>query len=449
MLPVLNLTWDTDGNKQRPGPYDRPPPVNPPVKRLRFTSFEQLYAQSDRMIEEMRANEHLWLFACDPAVDEGMLALVTPASPSVELIQYKYLSRKIGLCGTYNCVDLDVPASKAIKNVIKSIQPGTPPPTEVTVRYPIALPKEYEYSEDDNEINLRMVAELHELFMTLYMSMLRLAPPLYAAVPIFNRSPSEEVRQFGYVYVTEAGWTSLHGFLSDDLDSEQTSALAASTLECVRKTSANGMLLLDVKTLNMVVRELTDARSYDVRMIDFGSDFALYTGGIFKGKTLPSCIFFVNGLLLLNDANKMHGGQREVFLPLCVEVVAMWRAMKELDAVSGLCAYLYEDTVYAERLELDPGEKPERPPIDLYLIQDEDDLIEHLSTMFYVLLQRYGVYVDLKARDTNTLPYIDKLIAKLKVSWQFDQNQNDRVDARASALVEDLKQASGGSAAAS
>jgi hypothetical protein len=416
-------------------------------------------------------SQYFWTFSCHPEWNGGKIQVLCADAKDETLtkgIKDAYAFRESaslgpGRCGTYNCFfgNVSVPTTgdtSAVARAIKqfrSIESGAFP-SSTAVRAPKYA---HDTFYDQDKTFKEMFEQVSELFITLHMAQLGITPPVYAAVPVFKRGddPAHEVglkrtTHFGFAYMGEDGWSSLSSALKEFLSQGQTAALGTAIVECVRTTSDNFVLLLDVKAPNMIVKPKIDSTAYEVRMIDFGSAFSVNVNRFGKlSKVVPTtssdCAFFVNGLLLLNYAYYYHRAKRQVFAELVLEVAATWYTMKELGRLGGFCAYLARDRVYAERLPRTPGEAVRFTGDDLSFV-GEEKFFEMLSRVFYVVLEAYG------ARDggangvhvEETVPpvwlvtsYVERILNELKgaTGWLESDADDARLRARIDAMKEE------------
>ena len=305
-------------------------------------------------------------------------------------------------CGSYNCFEPGVVVhgpdlwQLALRTVLTAAAPpsggtasGLPDgmvcelPDTVAIRVPMA-------SGADRFSNEKSTQQRDELDLTLRAAAADIAPRVYATFPIkIISEPKGTLAARGYGYVYEDGWTnfgallnSLPGLHPDPAELRRAEAHIGRKVIAllVNLSQKVGYLLLDVKTLNMVVRRVPDAMDdYDVRMVDFGATFVA-KANLYEDTTSESCIFFVNGLLLLNFIMRRHSSSRHIFFDLARMVERIWDEMLFLD--DDFCALLHQD---GERLfphEFDPETNLTRTP--------HPGFQETLRNTFYRMLHKYG-----------------------------------------------------------
>ena len=430
------------------------------------------------------SGSHLfWMFSCNPAWNEGKIQVVcadpsglwdneqsTSAAGIVKGMQTAFAFEQntdgADFCGASNCFfkDIEIPATATKLNELKreqeedvlgtpqkgrvqtivatmaiqKFQPGdTAPPPRVGVRAP---------SDKKRVRSLynHVKRQLNELFLTLEMARVGITPPVYAAVPVFKRGTnftyatvfdSETVHlgmssNFGFAYIGEAGWENLDIALQKWRFPSQQAELAKAVLECVKTTSNNFVLLMDVKPLNMIAKQTE--LGYVVKMIDFDAKFSVnvnrFGTGVELGHTSSDCVFFVNGLLLLNSSFYRYREFRNAFADLAIEVAATWYAMKELNKLSVFCAYLAQDRFFAERFPDRGFGKPPDLEEGALLLLPEDVFLDTLSRTFYNVLYHYGrrdnehvqVYqYEMSYRDGTITPYVERILEDLRAAPEW------------------------------
>lgn len=414
-------------------------------------------------------SQYFWMFSCHPEWNGGKIQVLCANAQDETLINgvrdaYAFKESAIpgSRCGTYNCFfgNVEVPitgdtsvVARAIKQ-FQSVESGALP-SSTAVRAPKGADDDTSYDKYDTFEE--MLTQVSELFLTLHMAQHGITPPVYAAVPVFNRKSDEydpahavdlrRTTHFGFAYMGEDGWSDLQSQLSpkEYLSHAQEYALGTAIVKCVRTTSDNFVLLLDVKSPNMIVKPKNDSTAYDVRMIDFDSNFSVNVNRFGNAnKVVPTtssdCVFFVNGLLLLNYAYYHNWTRRPVFADLILEVAATWYTMKELGRLGGFCAYLNMDRMYAERLPRIPGQRVAFDSEDLSFVE-EDKFFEQLSLVFYVTLENYGVrekgVKDVHVEETAPpvwlmTSYVERILNELKVAtgWLDSDAEEKRLRAR-------------------
>ena len=398
--------------------------------------------------------EHLWFFSCNPSWNNGKIQAICADSSLEDIVDgvqsaYGFKEPDDDRCGTYNCFFPNVPVdltdeSNAVVRAIKQFNPDSFP-SVVAVRAP--QDNEDDYSR--NETYKMMFDEVSELFLTLQMAARGITPPLHAAVPVFQRrlqgsslfNDDWDLKRplwFGYAYIGEAGWQSLRSVLREDLNFQSRAALGAAILDSVRTTSNNFVLLFDMKSGNMVVKKKMDATAYDVRMIDFGSQFTVNVNRFGRRTSVPTtssdCVFFVNGLLLLNHAYKQHQFRRQCFAKLALEVAATWETMKQLGRLNGFCGHLAKHKIYGGGLARAKGE-----PVDFLsknlTVLEEEDFFDELSRVFYLMVYTYGYrdngrQVYSEETEPSEAVYIERILNDLKNAKGWIDTDRDKAELR-------------------
>ena len=417
-------------------------------------------------------SQYFWMFSCHPEWNDGKIQVLcagpeTPYKPLVEHVTAEYAFRRSDSlppdsCGNYNCFFGNVPvertraAPNVVARAIKQFQPmdSSAFPSSTAVRAPNSDHKTFyeKYETFD-----AMFEEVSELFLSLHMAQLGITPPVYAAVPVFKRETDWKAKyevdlkrttHFGFAYMGEDEWSSLYSLLNTELSQPQMTALGTAILKCVRATSDNFVLLLDVKSPNMIVKPTMDSTAYEVRMIDFGSVFSVDVNRFGYATKVPTtssdCVFFVNGLLLLNYAYYPHRSKRKVFADLILEVAATWATMKELDHIYGFCGYLAQDKMYAAQFTPRTGRELDFKPKNLSFVEEEE-FFKQLSQVFYVVLANYGrrdggfknVHVGEMAPPAwLIISYVERILNELKgaTGWLDGDADDARLRSRIDAM---------------
>ena len=302
----------------------------------------------------------------------------------------------------------------------KFASPVSPTVTSAALRSPkVAVPA----SSDDvfNELYDALVEGL----LTLHMAQKGITPEVYCICPVFAREEDgytlssatwKNPTSGGLAYITESGWTDVNKYLDTYLSSMSAadraslgSAIAASVLDASRAS----MILTDIKTLNMVVRE-SGTRFYDVRMIDFGGKYTVNINSKPQlEQTSSECLFFINGLLLLNfmaarlDPDSTHvkpnsAKRKDVFRPLAINVAKAWYDMKQGGRLTAFCALLAKDKVYAGSNLREPDGRIRMTKMILYETTTYT-FWEQVRKTFYRMLHHYGWRVDKNGDTTQTM----------------------------------------------
>ena len=416
----------------------------------------------------------LWTFSCHPEWTGGSIRMrhlsdIGSVNDLERFIQSNSSMAKA--CGTSNCTlkNVSLATDGPIRRLIADLNPTASLPDTVTVRAPSWLIKPESTAMKLGHVVNAMRKEVVELVFTLHMARLGLTPPILAVVPLRTRKalvwPDKviglrlwKVTQFGFAYVSEAGWTDLQDFLAGDKavdSSPNRSRMQAAIVDCVRTASDAGMLLLDVKPTNMVVkaypsyRGVQEESNYDVKMIDFDGQFTVnMSHDLYANQesfeTSKDCIFFLNGLLLLNYAAARSYYRSHFFFELFVEVVATWRMIKNSGIVDGFCSFFQEDRVFAQKVQRPSGETVLHRGRNLTLVSGQESFKMEVYRTFYVVLEYYGIdVVDLKETkapaERENVAFVEHILNKLTMKgrgWAIDQEVKQRIQARATELAE-------------
>lgn len=326
---------------------------------------------------------------------------------ALRALRYRFGNRskhhKHNECGSFNCFEAGVVVhgqylwQLALRAVLTAVAPpsdatasGLPDgmicelPDTVAIRVPMAFGA-------DRFSNEKSTEQRDELELTLRAAAADIAPRVYATFPIkIISEPKGTLAARGYGYVYEDGWTSFNALLNslprlhpDPAELRRAEAHIGKRVIAllVNLTQKVGYLLLDVKTLNMVVRRVPGSTDddYDVRMVDFGATFVA-KANLYQDTTSESCIFFVNGLLLLNFIMKRHSGSRHIFFDLAMMVARIWDEMLFLK--DDFCALLHQDGERQFPHKFDPETNLTRTP--------QPRFQETLRNVFYRMLHKYG-----------------------------------------------------------
>lgn len=336
-------------------------------------------------------------------------------------------------CGSYNCFfpDVDIDNNTDVSEFIRSLifntfpESSMPYPTAVAVRGPIE-PDEF---FDRKERLGKLAIEFDELLLTLEMARRAITPPVYGAMPVQYYKTSIDLRfpvQTSFVYFTEAGWTDLGRFINRAViqsDNERMSAIGNAILVCCEKAALAQVVLTDIKTNNMVIKDLQSPHDsspiYDVRMIDFGSAFSVVLNQLpdEEHDTTNKCIFFVNALLLLNYSSHRH--RRLTFKRLALEAVASWRYMKAQPNFNGFCAFLNVDKKYIRRFS-------KYESLSGSSVDSSDELYERLAQMFYINLRAYG-NDEVTTLSASGKSYVDVVVDSIAKHWELEESDVQQV----------------------
>lgn len=305
-------------------------------------------------------------------------------------------------CGTSNCFVPNVPIdgseewAKALRCMMLTMDQGTDHwqkgaqlPKTVAIRAPKASTMDTKRAFDwGNTIDAR-----DELALTLRAASMGISPPVYVAFPvkIFSEKLGTVIaRDMAYVY--EDGWMDLQDLLGKlstvhqdvaELEAAKGS-IGRRVAGLLRKVAIESdFFLMDIKMMNMVGRRRGDTTNkYEVRMIDFGP---LLTGEASRHsdeETSADCIFFVNGLLFLNQLVGYYNQYAPMFRSLAKAVVETWNAMQ--DEGDSFCALIKKDK---ER----PYKKGDWLELDTLLqTESREEHLKLLRAGFYRMLNNYG-----------------------------------------------------------
>ena len=304
-------------------------------------------------------------------------------------------------CGTSNCFVPKVPIhgseewAQALRCLMLAMDQGTDHwkkgaqlPKTVAIRAPKASTMDTKHSFDwGNTIDAR-----DELELTLRAASMGISPPVYVAFPVkvFSEKLGTIVaRDMAYVY--EDGWMDLQDLLGNLSTVHQDVAeLEAAKGSIGRRVSGllrtvaieSDFFLMDIKMMNMVGRRRSGTTNkYEVRMIDFGP---LLTGEASRHsdeKTSADCIFFVNGLLFLNQLVGHYNKYVPIFKSLAKNVVGVWKYCR--DEGDSFCALINKDKerpFQADWLDLDT----------LLQTESREEHLKLLRAGFYRMLHNYG-----------------------------------------------------------
>jgi hypothetical protein len=192
-----------------------------------------------------------------------------------------------------------------------------------------------------------------ELALTLRAARMKLCPPVYAAIPVkIFSEPLKTVYSRDVAYVFEGGWLNFVDLIGNlsviHLDpgelakaEENIARETNNMLDAIASQKGGGWFFMDIKNYNMVARRKPNTTEYDVRFIDFA---ALWTGDAnphSKGVNSSDNIYFINGLLFLNQLARWYPDLMVMFKPLAKIVMDVWYSMDVKDG--SLCALLKKD----------------------------------------------------------------------------------------------------------
>ena len=293
-------------------------------------------------------------------------------------------------CGTYNCFQSGVDTQGddswqvALRGLLAAVNEGVGDdefviPPIVAVR----APKMQKAKEPDETGNSR-----DELVLTLYTANLGITPPVLATFPVSVLTPNGDVSYDGFGYVTEAGWTdlgdvirSMHNTPRSDEFKERKKSIEDNVLSLLHKVSNYHLLLFDIKASNMVARRI--GSKYEVRMIDFGANFTasanLHAQDDLE-RASDDCVFFLNGMLLLNMVLETYRRQAYFYQKLADELLDVWRRLKAAGQGKDLCSLLL-------RFKDQSGGWLGLPNLQRVHV---DDFQDALQSTFYTMIDEYG-----------------------------------------------------------
>jgi hypothetical protein len=401
-----------------------------------------------------------------PYGKEGTLTLLDARREIRSSYATKMGPSEADACGSYNCFfnaymvaswELwePFPERGALYAVVRLGVPMGQLPTRVSVRAP-------KRSNNDKFSESSPMTSRAELWNTLYMASLNLAPRVLAALPV--RASRDGISYAAdFAYVTETGWGSLRDLYRDLTDVHTSlearrhalTSISDELVKLFRRTAEANVLLLDVKSANMVARKSAsytdDKPEYDLRMIDFGSDFSTNvavrpftaTAGT-EEVTSSDCVFFINTLLYLNFEHRYFNGRstpgmstedtkKFVFKALAVDTVTRWYALKsDPTRLTGLCALLDKDLKYYPEAKFARFDESSH----MYSLQPEYHVIKDLNSLntveeynramrvhFYIMIKNYGLDTFFSpSRDppapNATTAYLDTLVSKLRTIFE-------------------------------
>ena len=285
-------------------------------------------------------------------------------------------------CGTSNCFRAGVPLDgndpwqrgarallDALNQAVDEPQQRPNMPQTIATRAPKQLLKRL---EGDAERSFALEA-FDELMLTLYAAHVGLTPPVHLAFPVNLKSrfwtPEKPGTGRGYGYLMEDGWVSLADALeinvwdvhADNAEVDMAVlSIALGVRDLLRAVSDRYLLALDVNRRNLVVRRRGLSTDYEVRMIDFASKWTVDPNMHAPDDTVTTstdCIFFVNGLCLLNEMAADMPIVPVQFDEFANEVLKLWD-MRFQDVEyggEGFCHALLEDKELPERVHVDMG----------------------------------------------------------------------------------------------
>lgn len=357
-------------------------------------------------------------------------------------------------CGTSNCFKGNISIEgdddwQVSLRILLALVYGENPKT-VAIRAPVEPIDDF-FASNYKQIGKNVIQRDDELALTLYLASVSITVPILMAFPFpLETEPDESdeddvvalvpvpqalgtmhngkwyIRD--YAYVTEDGWTGLHKVLHDLFKKEladivtDVQNIGAQTVELMELVAVNKVLLTDIKLKNMVAKQVPGTQTYAVKMIDFSPIFTTIFDVKLQesGSVSTTCVFFVNGLLLLSgvaavDARRKEKKNKEkelkwVFRDLAMQVVQSWKSMTKDGSMHTFCAKLSED----ERVLKDAS-------VGDNLMRTEDEkFVEKARSAFYTTLWNYGQQGVLKQlSDVNVdVGFINKLVDRMASEYQ-------------------------------
>lgn len=316
-------------------------------------------------------------------------------------------------CGSYNCfvddIRLDDTTTKIsleykLLNVVTQLGCKAPVNNTVALRFP-KLSKTYvnpylaETKSMDND---------DELALTLFMATKSMTPPVYAAFPIYRYNT-----RF-WVYVVENGWVQFTTFMLDLQNNgpwagKDATSISTTLVTLMDRVASFHILLMDVKTLNMVAR-WNDNNKCEIKMIDFGPDFTTILGIDQNAASTQQCVYVINGLLLLNfvyATGYKRITRRRYFGDLALRVWSAWQCTRHV-----FCASLELDNQRKTRVETKAWKREN-------LLRTDEDVLKALSMTFYKMLNQYGDPGVLYAADIadGSDSYIDRFVTEIVANF--------------------------------
>jgi hypothetical protein len=358
--------------------------------------------------------------------------LSVPAYNALKRLRKRFGNKPIAwnqskACGSSNCFEKNVrpydtsmwaTALRSILFALTSSKNWMLPKT-VGIRAPKASTADDEDEYDyDNTRGFR-----DELLMTLRAAQQNLAPPVYAAFPMKVISQQEATtvgRSYGYIF--EDGWIPLR-LLLDDLPNVHTDPstlrMAQEFIEIkvgnhISDVSKAGFLMGDNKMWNMVARRVPskDGMGYEVRVIDFGADYASEPNRNSPTRQTPfTCIFFINTLLFLNELAAWHRKHVATFSLLASQMESRWNDMQHTEG--SLCEQLGRDMQAATERYTQKS---------LMRISSEQRFHATLRRMFYFMLKNYADAALMKKtieayETTNPVGFITRFVKLLSEEY--------------------------------
>jgi hypothetical protein len=234
----------------------------------------------------------------------------------------------------------------------------------------------------------------------------------------------------GFLYVTPSGWSQFEQMLND-LDrmgvfrnEAVVQNISKSVVNLMNLVAAHGIILMDVKLLNMVAMGDPSSSGFDVKMVDFAPKYttSLTMHNTIVGTALESFAFFVNGLLLLNYVFKHAKRHKKIFKKLAELVWEKWKDMEENHNV-GFDFIFYEIFKEDTKRPWDKETMIRYPTPNLMTITTEAFPKQILHT-FYQRLFKYGDWNILDPTMKKQIPsYIGCVANELYIRFTKEEGE--------------------------
>jgi len=240
--------------------------------------FQSLGPSAGSSVSVSRFDSESVLLTTPNAFGEQWPPLVTTAGQMRSTVDATFDWKSPGsiiTCGSSNCffasvdVSADTEPNQSIRALIyNSFPASTSKPTTVAVRAPrlnmYVDERRNVVFDKRNERFDSLVAEFDELLLTLEMARISITPPVYGAIPVqyYDRAKDDRFPiQTSFLYFTEAGWTELENFIRENANGAiDMFTLGDAIVTCCENAAAANVVLTDVKTRNMVVKQLQTLR---------------------------------------------------------------------------------------------------------------------------------------------------------------------------------------------
>ena len=347
----------------------------------------------------------------------------------IDILQRKFANKPADLnykkgCGTYNCFfsKVETNGMERWQVVLRDLLIGlnSSSNTKFTVPATVAIraPKKKEKKWDtkfhtatprhpnrpDSDWDAEGTRqEREELVLTLYAAHIGITPPIFATFPVevIHEKTNKAVNS-SYGYVVEDGWEDF-GELLEALPNRVPSKdlswvgrlIEKELMRLLKLVASYGLLQFDIKSNNLVARQVKYTSEYELRMIDFSPLFTAQVDFWTKpdDQTVSdSCVYFINGLLFLNQILRYKPEKLPMFRNLAKELVVTWKLFETTGQSKTLCGILAKD------LKLKKYHVHLR---NLHEAPDEGTYDQELQDAFWYLLNAYGKEESLKATDLH------------------------------------------------